>query len=63
MSPDEVRHYRLIREMFLNIEDVIGRESLGLLERGKKIEVEGLLRWALDESELRTELTTLLGRG
>jgi hypothetical protein len=63
MSPDEVHHYQLIRKMFLNIEEVIGSESLALLESGKKIEVEGLLRWALDESELRTEFTAFLGRG
>jgi len=60
MSPDELRHFHLLREMFVNMEGVIGSESVRLLERGKKIEIEGLLRWSREESQLRDDLKAFL---
>src|SRR4051812_43254009 len=52
MGQDELRHYRLLREVFVGMEEVIGPESVRFLDRGKKIEIEGLLRWATDGSRL-----------
>lgn len=62
MTPDELHHFRLIRDIFLNVEDVIGEDSLRLLERGKKLEVEGLLRWASEGTKLRADLRAFLLR-
>lgn len=60
MTSDEQDHLQLVRQIFLNLEQVIGRESMGLLARGKKIEVEGLLRWARPGSKRRAELRSFL---
>jgi hypothetical protein len=60
MSQDELRHYGLLREVFVDMEDVIGPESVRFLDRGKKIEMEGLLRWATDGSRLRRDLKAFL---
>jgi hypothetical protein len=60
MSQDEVRHFHLLRGMFVDMEGVIGSESMRFLDRGKKIEIEGLLRWAREGSRLRHDLKTFL---
>lgn len=60
MTPEEVRHFQLIRRVFLNIEEIAGADSARLLEKGKKVEVEGLLRWAQEGSKLQSDIRTLL---
>jgi hypothetical protein len=60
MNQDELRHFHLLREMFVNMEDIVGSESVRLLGSGKKIEIEGLLRWAQEGSQLRDDLKAFL---
>lgn len=60
MTPDELRHFHLLRQMFVDLEGIIGSESMRFLDRGKKIEVEGLLRWAREGSQLRRDLKAFL---
>jgi hypothetical protein len=60
MTPDELRHFQLIRNTFLNVEDIVGSESMRLLDHGNKIETEWLLRWALEKPKLREELRAFL---
>jgi hypothetical protein len=63
MSPGELQHLGFLREVFLNLEEVVGKESMRLLESGQKIEVEGLLCWAQPGTRLREELSALLLAG
>jgi len=60
MNPGEKHHFSVLQRVFSNIEDVVGSESLRILERGKKIEMEGILRWAGHGTKLRTELSSFL---
>jgi hypothetical protein len=46
LTPAERDHLRLIRDIAPELEAELGAEPMRVLERGQKLELEGLLRWA-----------------
>jgi len=65
MTSAEMAHVRLLDDIAGGLEAIVGAEPTSLLERGKKIELEGLLRWAGPGTRLCKDLRSFLlsGRG